>query len=74
VVRADDPAPAELPEAAREALARLRERLRIGHVRGIEAGIAAFEAAAPASPLVPRLYDCLDRFDLAGMGRMLEKT
>jgi signal transduction histidine kinase/DNA-binding NarL/FixJ family response regulator len=62
-----------LPEAARGPVERLRERLKIGHVRGIEAEILALEAAAPdAGPLVARLYASLDRFDLAAMARRLE--
>ena len=73
-----DPAPAphssrQLPEAARAPAQRLRDLLKIGHVRGIEAEIRALEAAAPeAQPLAKALYASLDRFDLAGMARQLE--
>ncbi len=62
-----------LPEAAKVRLGALRELLKIGYVRGIEAEIRALEAAAPqAQPLVATLYDCLDRFDLAGLARTIE--
>ena len=65
---------ADVPPAARVHIERLRERVQIGHVRGIEAEIRAFEAAVgPGNALAPKLYDCLDRFDLAGLSRMLEK-
>jgi len=65
----------ELPEPAREHIDRLRERVRIGHVRGIEAEIRALEAAIGATnALVPKLYECLDRFDLSGLARILEKA
>jgi signal transduction histidine kinase/ActR/RegA family two-component response regulator len=64
-----------LPEAARPHLIALRDRVRIGHVRGIEAEIRALEAlAGKDSALVPKLYDCLDRFDLSGLARILEKA
>jgi signal transduction histidine kinase/CheY-like chemotaxis protein len=66
---------ADLPQGAIEHIDRLRERVLIGHVRGIEAEIRALEAVIGATnPLVPKLYDCLDRFDLSGLARMLEKT
>jgi signal transduction histidine kinase len=57
-------------------LVRLQEFLRIGYVRGIEAEIRALEGAAPdAQPLVRHLYDCLDRYDLASMARLIaERT
>jgi len=65
----------ELPPDARPHIERLRERVRIGHVRGIEAEIRALEATiGPDSVLVPKLYDCLDRFDLSGLTRLLEKA
>jgi len=65
----------DLPDAAMVHLDRLRERVRIGHVRGIEAEIRAIEAIAGKDcALVPKLYDCLDRFDLSGLARMLEKA
>lgn len=64
-----------LPEEALVHVERLRDLLRIGHLRAVEAEIAALEAAAPqASELIDRLYDCLDRFDLAAMMRMLENV
>ncbi|MBO9579476.1 MAG: response regulator [Sphingobium sp.] len=51
---------------------RLQEYLRIGYARGIENEIKALEQAAPdAGELVRRLYDCLDRYDLAGMAKLL---
>ena len=64
-----------LPPEADAHIARLRERTRIGHVRGIEAEIRALEATiGTGHPVVAKLYDCLDRFDLAGLSRMLEKA
>jgi CheY-like chemotaxis protein len=80
---ATDPAPpkkadavaVELPETARVHIERLRERVQIGHVRGIEAEIRALEATVGADhALVAQLYGCLDRFDLSGLARMLEKA
>ena len=63
------------PDAARDHIAALKERVRIGHVRGIEAEIRSIEAAVGKDdPIVPRLYDYLDRFDLSGLARMLEKA
>jgi len=65
--------PAELSAGAREHLTRLRELLRIGYLRGIEAEIRALGECGPdAAPLSSRLLGCLDRFDLAGMTRILE--
>lgn len=65
----------ELPADARPHIDRLRERVRIGHVRGIEAAIRALEATIGSDGvLVPKLYDCLDRFDLSGLTRLLEKA
>jgi signal transduction histidine kinase/DNA-binding response OmpR family regulator len=62
-----------LSEAARGHVEKLRELLRIGHVRGIEAEIRELEAAAPeAHGLIATLYDCLDRFDLAALAKTLE--
>jgi len=62
-----------LPEAARPHVARLKELIRIGHVRGIEAEIGMLAGAAPASSkLVGALYAALDEFDLTGMARLLE--
>ena len=71
---ADHPRTAStLPDAASGPIERLRELLKIGHVRGIEAEIRALEAASPeAGPLVAALYANLDRFDLAAMTRQLE--
>ncbi|NML93252.1 hybrid sensor histidine kinase/response regulator [Novosphingobium olei] len=63
----------ELPEAALAHVAKLRELVRIGHVRGIEAEIRALEKAAPeCGTLAATLYACLDRFDLAALARKLE--
>jgi len=77
-VKAAAAEPAEIfdvPDAAKEHIDRLRERVRIGHVRGMEAEIRAIEAVTgKAYPLVPKLYDCLDRFDLSGLARLLEKA
>jgi signal transduction histidine kinase len=73
------PAPEHEPQAAfgESALphvARLQEYLRIGYARGIEAEVRALEEAAPdAGELVRRLYDCLDRYDLSGMARLLSE-
>jgi signal transduction histidine kinase/CheY-like chemotaxis protein len=54
---------------------RLRDLLRIGHIRGVEAEIAALDAAAPdARELIAQLYDCLDRYDLSSMVRKLENV
>lgn len=62
-----------LSEAAREHVEKLRELLRIGHVRGMEAEIRKLEAAQPdARELVEALYNCLDRFDLSGLAKTLE--
>lgn len=67
------PAGPDLGPAAREEINQLLAALRIGHVRGIEAGIGRLAAAAPdAQGLVAELYDYLDRFDLSAMSRKLE--
>ncbi|MBT2187607.1 ATP-binding response regulator [Sphingobium nicotianae] len=64
-----------LDASAREHLVHLKEFLRIGYVRGIEAEIRQLEEAAPhAEALVGRLYDCLDRYDLAGMAKLLKES
>lgn len=64
---------APLSDVAQAHVEKLRELLRIGHVRAIEAEIRALEAAAPdARDLVATLYDCLDRFDLAALAKTLE--
>jgi len=64
-----------LGEAAQQHASKLRELLRIGHVRGIEAEIQNLAATGPqAEELARVLFDCLDRFDLAGISRALEAT
>jgi signal transduction histidine kinase/FixJ family two-component response regulator len=61
-----------LSEAAWIHVGRLKQLLQIGHVRAIEAEIAALCDAAPeADTLVRELYSCLDRFDLAAMTKRL---
>lgn len=63
-----------LSEIAREHAERLKTLVRIGHVRALEGEIRSLEQADPATgPLVAKLYVCLDRFDLAAMGRTLEE-
>ena len=62
-----------LDDAAARHVDRLRELLRIGYVRGIEAEIRALATHGPqAKGLADRLFDRLDRFDLAGMKKELE--
>lgn len=69
------PRPVRLPPRAQEHVERLRERIHIGHVRGIEAEIAMLANAAPdQGRLVSSLYAALDEFDLAGLLRLLEKA
>jgi signal transduction histidine kinase/DNA-binding response OmpR family regulator len=74
-----EPAPKQSPrvafgESALPHVTRLQEYLRIGYARGIEAEVRALEEAAPdAGELVRRLYDCLDRYDLSGMARLLSE-
>ncbi len=64
----------ELSPLAREHAQRLKSLVRIGHVRAVEDEIRNLERADPdARALVATLYDCLDRFDLAGLGRTLEE-
>jgi signal transduction histidine kinase/DNA-binding NarL/FixJ family response regulator len=64
-----------IDSAAQPHIVRLREFLRIGYVRGIEAEIKLLEEAAPdAEALVRRLYDHLDRYDLAGMAKLLQES
>ena len=64
-----------LPPAALPHLECLRERILIGHVRGIEAEIAMLAETAPGhGRLVSALYEALDEFDLAGMMKLLERT
>ncbi len=70
---ASGPATAKLPAAALPYVERLHERIKIGHVRGIEAEIALLAHSAPEHrELVDALYTALDTFDLAAMSRMLE--
>lgn len=70
-----EPTQAGLPPAATLHVERLRERIQIGHVRGIEAEIALLAEAAPGhGHLVSALYAALDEFDLAGMAKLLERT
>ena len=67
--------PGGLPLAAMPHIEHLRERILIGHVRGIEAEIALLADAAPGhGRLVSALYAALDEFDLAGMAKLLEQT
>jgi signal transduction histidine kinase/CheY-like chemotaxis protein len=64
-----------LSEEAMVHIERLRDLLRIGHIRGVEAEIAALDEAAPeARELIAQLYDCLDRYDLSSMVRKLENV
>lgn len=64
-----------LPAEARAHVGRLRELIRIGHVRGIESEIGQLASAAPScGRLVGALYAALDEFDLAGMAKLLEET
>lgn len=54
---------------------RLKSLVRIGHVRALEGEIRQLEQAEPAAAaLAARLYDCLDRFDLAALGQTLEEV
>jgi len=72
---ADDARIRELGPAALQHVERLRELLRIGYVRGIEAEIRELSQVGDrAAPLAARLFDCLDRYDLAGMRRELEEV
>lgn len=67
--------PGSLSEEAIRHVERLRDLLRIGHIRGVEAEIAALDKAAPeARELIAQLYDCLDRYDLSTMVRKLENV
>ncbi len=69
------PAPSPATNAVQEQLRKLQSLLSIGHVRGIEAEIGKLAEAAPeASALVERLYDHLDRYDLAGMARLIKES
>lgn len=63
----------ELSATARAHAEKLRSLVQIGHVRGLEGEIRQLAEADPgAAELVSRLHDCLDRFDLAAMRRVLE--
>lgn len=65
--------PASLPPRALAHVKQLRERIHIGHVRGIEAEIAMLAQAAPEhGRLISALYAALDEFDLARLLRLLE--
>lgn len=71
-----DPAPGSgLSAQAMVHVERLRDLLSIGHIRGVEAEIAALDDAAPeARELIAQLYDYLDRFDLSAMKRKLDNV
>jgi len=70
-----EPARGGLPSAAMPYVEGLRERIQIGHVRGIETEIRLLADAAPGhGQLVNALYAALDEFDLAGMAKLLERT
>lgn len=63
-----------LSAKALEHVERIRAIVRTGHVRALEGEIRSLELADPgAASLVARLYDCLDRFDLAAIARILEE-
>jgi len=65
---------APLPKEALVHVVRIRELLRIGYIRGIATEIEQLAARGPeAGELIDRLYGCLDRFDLAGMQKALER-
>jgi CheY-like chemotaxis protein len=65
----------KLPARALDHIERLRERIHIGHARGIEAEIAMLATAAPDhGRLVSALYAALDEFDLNGLLRLLEEA
>lgn len=65
--------PRYLPPRAMTHVRQLRERIHIGHVRGIEAEIAMLAQAAPDhGRLISALYAALDEFDLARLLRLLE--
>ncbi|HEX7872112.1 MAG TPA: ATP-binding protein [Sphingobium sp.] len=66
--------PAALSPAALAHAEKLRELLRIGHVRGIESEIKLLAQAAPQSrDMITRLYACLDRFDLPALRATLDE-
>lgn len=63
-----------LSEAARVHADKLKALVQIGHVRGLEGEIRQLAEADPgAAAFVSRLHDCLDRFDLVAMRRVLEE-
>ena len=65
---------APLSDKAAAHVERLRELLRIGYVRGIEAEIKELAAGdETAAELAGRLFDCLDRYDLAAMRGLLRE-
>ena len=64
-----------LSEQAKRHVHQLQDYLRIGYVRGIEAEIRQLAETAPeAAPLVARLFDCLDRYDLGGIAKLLQES
>lgn len=68
------PTPDRVPAAAMAHVERLRDLIRIGHVRGIEAEIALFAEAAPdRRDLADLFYAHLDRFDLPGLAQQLDR-
>ncbi|MDE2404735.1 MAG: response regulator [Sphingomonadales bacterium] len=73
----DEPQPVPPPEADSEDDAELaaqvrqiRDLLRIGYLRGIEEAIRKLEPKSPQ--LARQLFEALDRFDLAALGRILD--
>ncbi|MDQ4420958.1 ATP-binding protein [Sphingobium sp. DEHP117] len=69
------PARAAIPDAALPHIRQIREMLRIGHVRAIEAEIKMLAKAAPeADALVQRLFSCLDCFDLTALAAQLDEV
>ncbi len=66
-------AAALLDETAWTHVNRLRELVRIGHARGIETEIKLLGAlGGRAESLASELFEHLDRYDLASIGRVLE--
>jgi hypothetical protein len=73
--RAATPASAAIPDAALPHIRQIREMLRIGHVRAIEAEIKLLAQAAPeADAFVQRLFCCLDCFDLTALADQLDEV
>lgn len=71
---APPPARDRVPPEAMVHVERLRDLIRIGHVRGIDAEIALFADAAPdRRDLADTFYAYLDRFDLSGLAEQLDK-